>query len=390
MASPFISVVIPTYNASKFLREALDSLIAQTFTDWEAICVNDGSTDDSLSILQEYAAKDSRFRVLDGPNGGYGKAMNRGMDAACGKYMAIFEPDDILPSRAYADLSQAAHTQQTDIVRGTCCNFFETDKGREYHYASTSMPQKVVFSALEHILYFYQAPRIWTAIYNLAFLRDKEIRFHESPGAAYQDTGFFFLSAAHATRIYCIDAMVYLYRTDNPASSVHKRHKQPYIITKEYHYICETLERAPMQWRQLRATYHESFWIAHCWMASSISPEESADFFRHLRTELQAIHAYGFITFSPERQKAIEDFLAGKDWLTCVSPPPKTKSISLFGITLASRLRTEQGKRYTFFGALRIDAREEERLHIYDDRLHFYKREKPSYYLGKICIFRRS
>ena len=67
---PAISVVIPVYNAAPFLREALDSLLAQTCGDFEAIAVNDGSTDNSLEILQEYAARDSRIRILDGPNGG--------------------------------------------------------------------------------------------------------------------------------------------------------------------------------------------------------------------------------------------------------------------------------------------------------------------------------
>ncbi|MGN0820427.1 MAG: glycosyltransferase family 2 protein, partial [Akkermansia sp.] len=84
---PLISVIIPIYNAGEFLRPCLDSLLRQTFSEYEAILVNDGSTDNSLDVMREYAAKDDRFKVLDFPNGGYGKAMNRGMDAAHGLYM---------------------------------------------------------------------------------------------------------------------------------------------------------------------------------------------------------------------------------------------------------------------------------------------------------------
>ena len=108
--APEISVVLPIYNAAAYLRPALDSLLAQSLSDWEAICVNDGSTDNSLEILREYAAMDRRFRILDGPNGGYGKAMNRGMDAAAGKYIAILEPDDELPRHAYRHLYASGET----------------------------------------------------------------------------------------------------------------------------------------------------------------------------------------------------------------------------------------------------------------------------------------
>ena len=67
---PSISLIIPVYNVERYLRRCLDSVLVQTYGDWEAICVNDGSTDGSLSILQEYAQQDSRFKVIDKPNGG--------------------------------------------------------------------------------------------------------------------------------------------------------------------------------------------------------------------------------------------------------------------------------------------------------------------------------
>ena len=79
-----ISVVIPVYNAERFIRFALDSVVHQTYSDWECICVNDGSTDGSAAILDEYAANDKRFRVVHQANGGEGAARNAGMDLATG------------------------------------------------------------------------------------------------------------------------------------------------------------------------------------------------------------------------------------------------------------------------------------------------------------------
>ena len=77
-----LSVIIPVYNVARYLRECLDSVQAQTFTDWEAICVNDGSTDECGKILDEYAAKDTRFKVIHKENGGVSTARNAGLDVA--------------------------------------------------------------------------------------------------------------------------------------------------------------------------------------------------------------------------------------------------------------------------------------------------------------------
>lgn len=78
---PKVSIVIPVYNVEKFLPECLDSIIAQTFSDFEVICVNDGSTDNSLAILQEYANKDSRFKIISQENQGPGIARSHAIDA---------------------------------------------------------------------------------------------------------------------------------------------------------------------------------------------------------------------------------------------------------------------------------------------------------------------
>ena len=88
------SIIIPVYNVAPYLRECLDSVLAQTFTDWEAICIDDGSTDGSGEILDEYAAKDKRFRVIHQKNAGVSAARNSGIDAANGEYVTFLDGDD--------------------------------------------------------------------------------------------------------------------------------------------------------------------------------------------------------------------------------------------------------------------------------------------------------
>ncbi len=91
-----VSIIIPVYNAEAFLERCLDSLLAQSHTDWEAICVNDGSRDGSGSILDRYAAEDGRFRVIHKPNEGVSAARNLALETASGKYIAFVDSDDFL------------------------------------------------------------------------------------------------------------------------------------------------------------------------------------------------------------------------------------------------------------------------------------------------------
>lgn len=93
---PKFSIIIPVYNVAPYLRECLDSVLAQTYTDWEAICVDDGSTDGSGAILDEYALKDNRFKVLHQKNQGVSAARNVALDAASGEYLVFVDSDDFM------------------------------------------------------------------------------------------------------------------------------------------------------------------------------------------------------------------------------------------------------------------------------------------------------
>lgn len=91
-----LSVIVPVFNVAPYLRDCLDSLCVQTFSEWEAVCVDDGSTDSSGAILDEYAAKDHRFRVIHQSNGGVSAARNRAIDAARGDWLGFLDGDDTI------------------------------------------------------------------------------------------------------------------------------------------------------------------------------------------------------------------------------------------------------------------------------------------------------
>ena len=105
---PAVSVILPIYNAQPYLAACLESVCGQTLRDIQIICVNDGSTDDSLDTIQAFAARDERIVIVDKPNGGYGHAMNRGLAEATGDFVAIVEPDDFIDPQMYDDLLRFA------------------------------------------------------------------------------------------------------------------------------------------------------------------------------------------------------------------------------------------------------------------------------------------
>lgn len=112
-----VSVVIPVYNAERFLRFPLDSVLAQTHSDWECICVDDGSTDGSGAVLDEYAAKDARFRVVHKANGGEGSARNAGLDLATGELVAFLDADDAWHPESLRLFSAARERTGADVIR---------------------------------------------------------------------------------------------------------------------------------------------------------------------------------------------------------------------------------------------------------------------------------
>ena len=117
------SVVIPVYNVEHYLEDCLASVLDQTFEDWEAVCVNDGSTDGSAAVLDQYAQRDSRFVILAQPNGGLSAARNTGINAARGEYVLFLDGDDWLGPNALRTIAEALNGEDMLCFSGR--RFFE-------------------------------------------------------------------------------------------------------------------------------------------------------------------------------------------------------------------------------------------------------------------------
>ena len=235
MKNPKLSVLVPVCNVEKYLDQCLTSIVNQTFTDMEIIVINDGSTDNSLDIIKKFAAKDKRIQIIDKPNEGYGKSMNRGLDAARGKYIGIVESDDWIDPDMYETLVTIAEKNDLDVVKSDY--FIYTTTGGDKSIKKNELRgQKChkVFLPRKNIGVFFVTPSIWSAIYKREFLNKNQIRFVESPGASYQDTAFNFKVWFMADRAMLLDKAFLHYRCDNMNASV-KSTGKVFCVADEWH-----------------------------------------------------------------------------------------------------------------------------------------------------------
>ena len=251
MNTPLLSVIIPVCNVEKYLPECLDSALAQTLDNLEVICIDDGSTDLSGIIIDAYAQKDPRVRVLHKDNAGFGHTMNCGLKMATGKYVAFLESDDFIIKDAYATLVGVAEECGADIVKS---DYFEV-LGEPHNYQMT----------LRHMLshtelygrdlcpretpYLFYVPMMNPmGVFRRNFLRENRILHNETPGASYQDMGFWFQAFCLARSIHYIEHPFYCRRKDNPNSSMNNMShnmKKAACIRDEYRFMWQFLERHP-------------------------------------------------------------------------------------------------------------------------------------------------
>jgi glycosyltransferase involved in cell wall biosynthesis len=245
MKKPKLTILVPVYNASEFLPLCLESIKNQSFTDFECILINDGSTDNSLEILKKFSKLDKRFLCQSHENYGYGKSLNLGIKKARGEYIGIVEPDDFI----HRDFYQTLLKYDDDIIKASAMYFYgknwQTIPERLFHEVRKNFPTngaRIRPHKNERI--FLVNPTIWSAIYKREMLEKNHVEFLETPGASYQDAGFQFKAFASATTIYCIEKPLYYYRKDNENSSV-KSSKKIASVKYEFDEIDNFIKEKP-------------------------------------------------------------------------------------------------------------------------------------------------
>lgn len=216
-----ISVIMPIYNTEKYLDESLGTIENQTLKDIEIICVNDGSKDGSLGILEKHAAKDERIKIIDKENGGVCSARNAGIRAAQGEYISFIDSDDLIPDyameKAYNDLKK----YKVDLVSFGLKMFVDgEDSGlAELKYdpskvkiCERSKNQNPFYDMAENTGY------VVTKVYKRSLILDNNAWFKEGV-THYEDQLFNLLLFPSVTKMVQDDNIFYLYRTNRPGSA---------------------------------------------------------------------------------------------------------------------------------------------------------------------------
>lgn len=231
---PKVSVIVPVYNVEKYLRQCLDSIVCQTLENIEIICVNDGSTDNSYTILKEYANKDSRIQIIDKDNSGYGHSMNLGIQRSTGEYIGIVESDDFAKPEMFEVLYNIATSHDLDVARCLFSTFKQRD-GSIKKIDASDIKSNVLINPQNDLSLFFQWPSVWANIYKRSFIQQHNLKFLETPGASYQDTAFSFKVYACAQKFMLVPEPLIYYRI-HEGSSIKSKNKA-FCICDEFEEI---------------------------------------------------------------------------------------------------------------------------------------------------------
>ena len=235
--SPVVSVVVPVFNAEKFLDQCLRSIEKQSLKDIEIIVLNDGSCDSSLKIMKKHAKKDKRIVVVDKKNEGYGATCNKGIKLAKGEWIAIVEPDDWIDENMLFDMvnfaceSELKFRQKIDIVKTPWFDVknWDGDDTREFksYLFSRLKTSKKPTDIAEKAVLLEKHPSIWSAIYRRDFLEENKIKFPKFKGSGWADNPFLIDTMCDAKAIIYLNKPYYHYRVDLPGSTLnHKTDEQ--------------------------------------------------------------------------------------------------------------------------------------------------------------------
>ncbi|MDR1292523.1 MAG: glycosyltransferase [Clostridiales Family XIII bacterium] len=209
--NPKISVISPIYNAAQYLDRFFESLLGQTFADFELICVDDGSTDESAEIIEGYTRRDSRVSLIRQANGGAGAARNAGLDAATGDFLSFIDCDDFFERDMYRLMLEAATSTDADIcVCASDAYISDEDiyRAHKRSFVKDYMPEQRVFSYTDAPDYIFNMFRgwAWDKLYKADFVKSSGLRFQEI--ANLNDAFFVYASLIRARRITTVDRVL--------------------------------------------------------------------------------------------------------------------------------------------------------------------------------------
>jgi len=249
-----LSVILPVFNVENYLVQCLDSIVNQTLREIEIICVNDGSTDKSPLILEDYAKKDNRIRIINQKNTGSGVARNLGIKHVKGEYIGFVDSDDYIDVNMFEKLYKNAKLNDADVVMCPMCIISETEekfttdelKALKYYDLdcfSKDFDNKVFDYKDTRDFIFSIAVNAYNKIYRTEFINKINAKFAE--GMIFQDNIFFYQTYLHARRMSLIRDFLYFHRINRAGSAIANKGNGFYDIIKIHNMIKKIFESLP-------------------------------------------------------------------------------------------------------------------------------------------------
>lgn len=225
--NPKFSIIIPVYNLENYIRQCLDSVLSQSFQSWESIVVNDGSVDNSLQIITEYATKDNRYQIIDKPNAGLSAARNDALNVSKGDYIVFLDGDDWLESNALELINDFIGNTDLDLLVHQMKYYYTEENVK---ISKTIVPEGIytgidfIHTLLKNKQYnFYVAP---AKAYRREFLEMNKLRFIQ--GIVHEDGPFFYEVCHKAKKVYFTKEALYFYRQNREGQITAKRNFRNY------------------------------------------------------------------------------------------------------------------------------------------------------------------
>lgn len=235
-----ISIIVPIYNVERYLRECIDSIINQTYSNLEIILVDDESTDNSSQIVDEYTKKDNRIKVIHKKNGGLSDTRNAGMEIATGDYFMFCDSDDFMPNNACEILVNKIVTEQADYVIGNYINCYENSELWDKPIFNTEKFKEFKLSIKDYKDSFYiMNSSVCNKIFKTNFIKKLNLKFEV--GLPAEDAIFTTFCFIKANKVIYIPEVVYCYRQRNAGTSISMNCTEKYFegINKAYKLIYE-------------------------------------------------------------------------------------------------------------------------------------------------------
>lgn len=223
MSEIAVSVIMPSLNVVDYIEECIASAVNQTLQEIEIICIDAGSEDGTLEIIERYAKQDSRIRIVKADYKSYGAQVNLGLRLARGHYIAILETDDYISCEMYERLYGLAVENDCDYVKCNYYTYWTQKDGARYkqirkNFHDDSYYYRVINDPIPKDLCIRDL-YLWDGIYKKSFLVDNSIDFSETKGAAFQDVGFLFQTSILCKRVMYIDQAYYFYCVEREGAS---------------------------------------------------------------------------------------------------------------------------------------------------------------------------